>query len=398
MRLLLAAAAALCAISSNGSWASDAFAPTAVSFAYKARHDATPEADAAVALAMAAAEVPVPQALEEVPPAPPAPPRQYSRRELCSAAATFAEANNLPVPFFANLIWQESGFKPHVVSPVGAQGIAQFMPRVAQAYGLENPFDPIHALATSAKFLNELLTQFGNLGLAAAAYNAGPKRVTDFVSKKRGLPTETRNYVRNITGAPAEQWAGMKTKAADVRAPRHAPCVEVQEALIAQAKAKDEAKAEKAQTRLAKGKPAAGGFQLASAESTPVKLSAKSEKTAALAYADDKKSGVAKSDVAKTAAKAFGKIKLASADGAISLAQLKAAAKAAPGGKIKIAGKVVAKPALKLVAPEKTKPAVKVAAKVAAKVSAKAAPAKKAADSKAKPATAAKKVKVAAAR
>jgi hypothetical protein len=315
--------------------------------------------------------------LEEIPPAPPTPPRQYSRRELCSAAATFAEANNIPVPFFANLIWQESGFKPHVVSPVGAQGIAQFMPRVAQAYGLENPFDPIHALATSAKFLNELLTQFGNVGLAAAAYNAGPKRVTDFMTRKRTLPSETRNYVRVITGAPAEKWAGMKTKAADFRTPRHAPCVEVQEALVAEARVKTE----QAQTKGAKGNSA---FQLASAESTPVKLPAKSEKTVALAYADDKKSGVA-----KTAAKAFGKIRLASADGAISLAQLKAAAKDAPGGKIKIAVKTVAKPALKLIAPEKTKPAAKVAAK--------AAPAKKAADSKAKLAPT-KKVKVAAAR
>jgi hypothetical protein len=382
MRLLLAAAAALCAISSTQSDASDAFAPTAVSFAYKARHDAKPESDAVTALAVAPPELqPVPQALEEVPPAPPTPPRQYSRRELCSAAATFAEANNIPVPFFANLIWQESGFKPHVVSPVGAQGIAQFMPRVAQAYGLENPFDPIHALATSARFLNELLTQFGNVGLAAAAYNAGPKRVTDFMTKKRTLPGETRNYVRVITGAPAEKWAGMKTKAADFRTPRHAPCVEVQEALVAEAKAKEETKA---QTRVAKGTSA---FQLASAVSMPVKLPAKSEKTAALAYTDDKKSGVA-----KTAAKAFGKIKLASADGAISLAQLKAAAKDTPGGKIKIAGKVVAKPALKLVAPEKTKVAAKTApVKVAAKT--------KAADTKAKPAAApAKKVKVAAVR
>lgn len=381
MRLLLAAAAALCAISPTGSWASEAFAPSVVSFAYKARHDTKPDADATMAFAMASPEVPVPPpALEEVPPAPPTPLRQYSRRELCSAAASAAEANNLPVPFFANLIWQESGFKPHVVSPVGAQGIAQFMPRVAQAYGLENPFDPIHALATSAKFLNELLTQFGNVGLAAAAYNAGPKRVSDFVSKKRGLPAETRHYVRVITGAPAEKWAGMKAKAADAGTPRHAPCVEVKEALIAQAKAKEEAKT---QTKVAKGK-AVGGFALASAESTPVKLPAKnqekSEKTTTLAYADEKKSGVA-----KTAAKAFGKIKIASADGAVSLVQLKTAAKAAPNGKIKIAGKVVAKPALKLVAPEKT-----------VKVAAKATP-KKAADTKAKPAAApAKKVKVAA--
>ena len=387
MRLLLAASAALCIFSPVGSLASDAFAPAAVSFAYKARHEAT--AEPLTSLAVTTPDVPA--ALEEVPPAPPTPPRVYSRRELCSAAATFAEANNIPVPFFANLIWQESGFKPHVVSPVGAQGIAQFMPRVAQAYGLDNPFDPIHALATSARFLNELLTQFGNVGLAAAAYNAGPKRVTDFMTKKRTLPGETRNYVRNITGAPAEQWAGRKAKAAEFRAPRHAPCVEVKEALIAEAQAREAekalAKADKAQTKLAKGKAVAGSFQLASADSTPVKILSKSDtdkKPTVLAYADDKKSGVA-----KTAAKAFGKITLASADGTVSLAQLKAAAKSAPNGKIKIAGKIVAKPALKLIAPEKTKPTVKVAAK--------AAPAKKAVASKAKPA-AAKKVKVAAAR
>ena len=376
MRLLFAAAAALCSLSSTGSQASDAFAPSAVTFAYKVRHDTRPDADAAIAFAAVSPEVPVPPpALEEVPPAPSAPPRQYSRRELCSAAASAAEANNLPVPFFANLIWQESGFKPHAVSPVGAQGIAQFMPRVAQAYGLENPFDPIHALATSAKFLNELLTQFGNVGLAAAAYNAGPKRVNDFMTKKRTLPAETRNYVRVITGAPAEKWAGMKTKAADAGTPRHAPCIEVKEALIAQARAKEEVKAH---TKVAKGKTA-GGFALASAESVPVKLPAKSEKTATLAYAEEKKS-----DVAKTAAKAFGKIKLASADGTVSLSQLKAAAKSAPNGKIKIAGKVVAKPALKLIAPEK----IKVAAKTAPKK----------ADAKAKPAAAGKKVKVASAR
>jgi hypothetical protein len=138
---------------------------------------------------------------------PPSAPRTFTRGELCSAAASVAEANSLPIPFFANLIQQESGWKPHVVSPAGAQGIAQFMPRVARAYGLTNPFDPIHALAVSGKFLRELLQQFGNLGLAAAAYNAGPKRVQDWMAKRGKLPAETRDYVRNITGHPAERWA-----------------------------------------------------------------------------------------------------------------------------------------------------------------------------------------------
>ncbi len=150
--------------------------------------------------------------------------RVFSKRELCSSAVFAAEANNLPAPFFANLIQQESGFKPHVVSSAGAQGIAQFMPRVARAYGLHNPFDPIHALAVSAKFLRELLGQFGNLGLAAAAYNAGPKRVQDWMAKRGKLPTETRNYVQNITGRPAEQWVRAKVVGGDLKLPPHARC------------------------------------------------------------------------------------------------------------------------------------------------------------------------------
>ncbi len=110
---------------------------------------------------------------------------QPSRNALCSHAAVVAAEHDLPVPFFANLIQQESGFKSHVVSPAGAQGIAQFMPRVARAYGLENPFDPLHSLSVSAKFLRELLGQFGNIGLAAAAYNAGPRRVQDWMAQAR---------------------------------------------------------------------------------------------------------------------------------------------------------------------------------------------------------------------
>jgi soluble lytic murein transglycosylase-like protein len=104
-------------------------------------------------------------------------PRLFSKTELCSTAVLVAEENRIPVPFFINLIHQESGFKPHVVSPAGAQGIAQFMPGVAASRGLANPFDPIAALTASGKFLAHLVSQFGNFGLAAAAYNAGSKRV-----------------------------------------------------------------------------------------------------------------------------------------------------------------------------------------------------------------------------
>ena len=151
--------------------------------------------------------------------------QKFTKHELCWVAASVAEANKLPVSFFANLIHQESGFKAHVVSPAGAQGIAQFMPRVAASYGLVNPFEPMAALAASGKLLADLLSQFGNLGLAAAAYNAGPKRVQNWMAQRSKLPAETRHYVRRITGRPAEHWARHdEEKDTEASLPLHARC------------------------------------------------------------------------------------------------------------------------------------------------------------------------------
>jgi Transglycosylase SLT domain len=130
----------------------------------------------------------------------------FSKAELCATAILVAESNSLPGSFFARLIQQESGFSPHVVSPAGAQGIAQFMPQTASSRGLADPFEPIGALAASGKYLAELVGQFGNLGLAAAAYNAGPKRVQEWIARRGTLPAETRHYVFSVTGHAAEAW------------------------------------------------------------------------------------------------------------------------------------------------------------------------------------------------
>ena len=97
--------------------------------------------------------------------------------DVCRALEQSAAENALPVEFFARVIWQESRFDAKAISPKGAAGIAQFMPRTASWHGLADPFDPIEALRHSAAYLRELVDQFGNLGLAAAAYNAGPGRV-----------------------------------------------------------------------------------------------------------------------------------------------------------------------------------------------------------------------------
>src|SRR4030088_1094369 len=104
-----------------------------------------------------------------------------TREAMCLMIESAAKANDLPLEFFARVIWQESRFQSDAVGPVTrngqrAQGIAQFMPGTANERRLLDPFDPVQALPKSAEFLSELRNQFGNLGLAAAAYNAGPRR------------------------------------------------------------------------------------------------------------------------------------------------------------------------------------------------------------------------------
>jgi Transglycosylase SLT domain len=147
----------------------------------------------------------------------------HSKEVLCTTLASSARENALPLAFFGNLIWQESRFRPSAVSPAGAQGIAQFMPKTAAAFGLKDPFDPFQALPASARLLRELLQQFGNLGLAAAAYNAGPGRVLKWLAKAADLPRETRDYVRIITGRTAEEWRG-EVAHGDVKVASALPC------------------------------------------------------------------------------------------------------------------------------------------------------------------------------
>jgi Transglycosylase SLT domain len=131
-------------------------------------------------------------------------PRGSGTCEILQAAAA---ANEVPLGFFARLIWQESRFDQWAIGRAGAQGVAQFMPETAQDRRLDNPFDPVDSLAKSAKLLRDLKAQFGNFGLAAAAYNAGPKRVRAWLAGTRQLPRETLAYVRIVTGRAARDWA-----------------------------------------------------------------------------------------------------------------------------------------------------------------------------------------------
>ena len=127
---------------------------------------------------------------------------------LCGIVEASAKAEGLPVDFFTRLIWRESAFQPQAISPKGAQGVAQFMPKTASERGLADPFDPAAAIPASAKLLAELARQFGNLGLAAAAYNAGPNALANWLAGKGAMPLETQDYVLAITSHAIEDWRG----------------------------------------------------------------------------------------------------------------------------------------------------------------------------------------------
>src|SRR4051812_6980937 len=135
----------------------------------------------------------------------------------CSSLARAAAVHDIPLAFFTRLIRQESNFNSKAVSRAGAQGIAQFMPATALWRGLSDPFEPTQALLESARWLHELQAEFGNLGLAAAAYNAGPRRVKDWLGGRGKLQNEPGAYVRAKTGRTADEWISprRKTKTAE---------------------------------------------------------------------------------------------------------------------------------------------------------------------------------------
>jgi hypothetical protein len=134
---------------------------------------------------------------------------------ICRLIESAAGGNRLPVAFLTRIVWRESSFRAGVVSPAGAEGIAQFMPQTARERGLADPFDPEQAIPEAARLLADLRRQFGGLGVAAAAYNAGPGRVANWLQGQGQLPAVTRAYVRFVTADGAEEVSGSLLPPAD---------------------------------------------------------------------------------------------------------------------------------------------------------------------------------------
>ena len=241
-----------------------------------------------------------------------------TREEVCEAIVRAAHNNDLPVHFFIRLLYQESTFRPAAISSAGALGIAQFMPETAADRRLDNPFDPALAIPASARLLRDHYRKFGNLGLAAAAYNAGPRRVDDWRAKKTPLPQETQDYVKVITGFPVETWSVALAGGPALKIQQGAPCQEAAGLLawngpdeipmpqasprvveLLEAKAKAEAEAKEKAKEKAKAKEEA---KAKAKEEAKAKEQAK-DKTKSKKPADAKAAPAAEAQSAKRASK-----------------------------------------------------------------------------------------------
>jgi hypothetical protein len=119
--------------------------------------------------------------------------------DLRTLAATIAEKHGVDPKLFQALINQESGFNPKAVSPAGAMGLSQLMPKTAKSLGVTDPFNASQNLEGGAKYLAQMMKEFnGDPKLALAAYNAGPGAV----KRAGGIPPfqETQDYVKKILG------------------------------------------------------------------------------------------------------------------------------------------------------------------------------------------------------
>jgi hypothetical protein len=112
-----------------------------------------------------------------------------------------AEKAGIDPSLFEALVGRESSFREDAVSPAGARGLAQLMPRTAAGLGVTDIFDPRQNLEAGARYLAQMLRQFdGDKQLALAAYNAGPGTVRQV----GGIPPESADYVRDVLRRAAE--------------------------------------------------------------------------------------------------------------------------------------------------------------------------------------------------
>lgn len=109
---------------------------------------------------------------------------------------------DVPEQWIRSVMRQESGGRARATSPVGAMGLMQVMPgtyrELQSRHGLgDDPYHPYDNLMAGTAYLRQMYDLYGSPAFLAA-YNAGPRRLEDYLYNSRGLPTETRNYVARV--------------------------------------------------------------------------------------------------------------------------------------------------------------------------------------------------------
>ena len=121
----------------------------------------------------------------------------YNSNKYDDLITTAAKKYEISFSLLKALIKIESDFDPWAVSKVGAKGLMQIMPENLKALNINDPFDPRENIMGGTRYLKQLLERFkGEIPLALAAYNAGPRMVENY---KRIPPfPETEDFVKKV--------------------------------------------------------------------------------------------------------------------------------------------------------------------------------------------------------
>jgi len=130
------------------------------------------------------------------------PPPPEIRAILEGAAAK----HGIPAELVISVAHAESRYDPRAVSPAGAMGLMQLMPRTAEGLGVSDPFDPRQSADAGAGFLSRLYARFGNWPKTLAAYNWGPGNVKRHPLPEQ-WPSSTRRYIARILDTPIDESA-----------------------------------------------------------------------------------------------------------------------------------------------------------------------------------------------
>ncbi|MFT9214962.1 transglycosylase SLT domain-containing protein [Acetobacter malorum] len=150
--------------------------------------------------------------------APPGPPEDPWGPYIQEASKKF----DVPEEWVRAVMQQESGGRLYhngqfVTSAPGAMGLMQLMPptydALRYAYNLgDDAFDPHDNIMAGTAYIRQMYDVYGSPGFLAA-YNAGPGRLEDFLTRNRTLPRETRNYVASIGRRIVGIWPANRSQA-----------------------------------------------------------------------------------------------------------------------------------------------------------------------------------------